>query len=110
MQRNQWKIAGEQLLSHWKRSGITQVPIGMPQGIATATAWLEQNSDVVFEEDDFIAKSDAPTVLRDSIDAPKPPLSPSVRPLKDSPPVPFPLVMSPLNIKLREYYCEVNSL
>ena len=43
MHRNQWKTAGDQLLTHWRRSGITQIPVGTPKSIATALEWFDNN-------------------------------------------------------------------
>jgi DNA polymerase len=57
MQRNQWKTASEQLLSHWRRSGITHVPTGKPESIPSATEWLELNENSVFEDNDVAANS-----------------------------------------------------
>ena len=59
MQRNQWKTASEQLLSHWRRSGITHVPTGKPESIPSATEWLELNENSVFEENDVAANKRA---------------------------------------------------
>lgn len=50
MQRNQWKTASAQLLKHWHRSGISQVPVVSLQSLADATAWLEENSSTLFDE------------------------------------------------------------
>ncbi len=50
MQRNQWKTASAQLLKHWNRSGISQIPVGSLQAVAAATAWLEENASSVFDE------------------------------------------------------------
>jgi len=59
MQRNQWKTASEQLLSHWRRSGITHVPTGNPESIPSATEWLELNENSIFEDNDVVANSRA---------------------------------------------------
>ena len=59
MQRNQWKTASEQLLSHWRRSGITHGPTGKPESIPSATEWLELNENSVFEENDVAANKRA---------------------------------------------------
>lgn len=59
MQRNQWKTASEQLLSHWRRSGITHVPTGKPESIPSATEWLELNESSVFEDNDGYANNRA---------------------------------------------------
>jgi uracil-DNA glycosylase family 4 len=59
MQRNQWKTASEQLLSHWRRSGITHVPTGKPESIPSATEWLELNENRVFEDNDGYANNNA---------------------------------------------------
>ncbi|MCF7962472.1 MAG: uracil-DNA glycosylase [Pirellula sp.] len=59
MQRNQWKTASEQLLSHWRRSGITHVPTGKPESIPSATEWLELNENSVFEDNDGYANNNA---------------------------------------------------
>ena len=59
MQRNQWKTASEQILSHWRRSGITHVPTGKPESIPSATEWLELNENSVFEENDVAANKRA---------------------------------------------------
>jgi len=50
MEANQWKTASEQLLKHWSRCGITQVPIGSPQEVDDAAEWLRANRTSIFEE------------------------------------------------------------
>ena len=69
MQRNQWKTAGEQLLRHWNRSGISQVPVGTQQSVAAATSWLELNLAVVFDESEppnTIAALSATSMVKES--------------------------------------------
>ena len=74
MQRNQWKTAAEQLLRHWNRSGISQVPVGTQQSVAVVTSWLDSNSAIVFEDSDFdesespntIAASSPTTMVKES--------------------------------------------
>ncbi len=65
MQRNQWKTAAEQLLRHWYRSGISQVPAGTQQSVAAVTSWLDLNSAVVFEDSDF-NESESPNMAASS--------------------------------------------
>ena len=50
MQRNRWTEACAQLLKHWGRSGIQQVPLGTAQSLALAQDWLEANSDSLNDE------------------------------------------------------------
>ena len=50
MQRNQWETASVQLLKHWSRSGVSQIPAGTSQSVATAISWLEENDLVVFDK------------------------------------------------------------
>jgi len=45
MQRNQWTAACAQLLRHWDRSGIQQVPASTPQSITRAGDWLMEHED-----------------------------------------------------------------
>ena len=45
MHRNQWTAACAQLLRHWGRSGIQQVPGSTPQSITRAADWLEEHED-----------------------------------------------------------------
>jgi uracil-DNA glycosylase len=40
MDSSQWKSAGEQLLAHWRRSGIGQLPRATPDRVAVASDWL----------------------------------------------------------------------
>ena len=49
MQRNQWKAASAQLLKHWSRSGISQVPVTSAESLAAAASWLETHASLVFE-------------------------------------------------------------
>ena len=49
MDRNQWKTASEQLLKHWSRSGVSQIPSGTPQTLAAAATWLEKNDSAIFD-------------------------------------------------------------
>ncbi len=49
MQRNQWKAASAQLLKHWSRSGISQVPTTSAESQANAVSWLETHESLVFE-------------------------------------------------------------
>ena len=50
MHRNQWKAASVQLLKHWSRSGVSQIPAGTTQSVAAAISWLEENDSVVFDQ------------------------------------------------------------
>jgi len=77
MQRNQWKTASEQLLAHWRRSGITHLPAEKPEANISATEWLELNEDRVFEEIDGIAHSEASTAMA-TASVPTPSTSPSL--------------------------------
>ncbi|MCY2986179.1 MAG: uracil-DNA glycosylase [Planctomycetota bacterium] len=52
MQRNQWKAASAQLLKHWSRSGISQVPNTTAESQAKAVSWLESHASFVFEASD----------------------------------------------------------
>ncbi len=61
MHRNQWKTASVQLLKHWRRSGVTQIPAGTTQSVAAAITWLEENDSVVFDE--VVASTFAPGSL-----------------------------------------------
>jgi uracil-DNA glycosylase family 4 len=54
MQRNQWKLAGEQLLSHWRRSGISQIPVSSPAAIAAAKAWVLANAEGLQDSGDLV--------------------------------------------------------
>ena len=49
MQSNQWKAASAQLLKHWSRSGISQLPVSTAASQSLATSWLETNASLVFE-------------------------------------------------------------
>jgi uracil-DNA glycosylase len=49
MQRNQWKAASTQLLKHWSRSGISQVPTTTVESQAKAASWLEAHASLVFD-------------------------------------------------------------
>ncbi len=51
MQRNQWTQACKQLLKHWGRSGIQQVPLSTSQSLALAEDWLEVNAPNLFDGD-----------------------------------------------------------
>jgi len=50
MQGKQWTAACSQLLRHWGRSGIQQVPTSTPQSITRAADWLEEHTDSFHEE------------------------------------------------------------
>ena len=49
MQRNQWKAASAQLLKHWSRSGISQLPTSTAESHSVAASWLETHASLVFE-------------------------------------------------------------
>ena len=49
MQRNQWKAASAQLLKHWSRSGISQLPTSTAESQSEAASWLETHASLVFE-------------------------------------------------------------
>jgi uracil-DNA glycosylase len=49
MQRDQWKTASEQLLKHWHRSGITQIPANTPLADQKSSAWLEEHASILYE-------------------------------------------------------------
>jgi uracil-DNA glycosylase len=51
MHPNQWKLASEQLLSHWRRSGISHIPSNNAAVTAATVDWLEANSDCFFADD-----------------------------------------------------------
>ena len=51
MHRNQWKTASLQLLKHWSRSGVSQIPSGTPQSQTAATSWLESNDSLIFDDE-----------------------------------------------------------
>lgn len=51
MHRNQWKTASVQLLKHWSRSGVSQIPVGTSISVAAAGSWLEENDSVVFDDE-----------------------------------------------------------
>ncbi len=78
MQRNQWKTASEQLLAHWRRSGITHVPSGKLEANPSATEWLERNENRIFEENDGTANSDNSTAIVGAALVPIQSLSPSL--------------------------------
>lgn len=78
MQRNQWKTASEQLLAHWRRSGITHVPTGKLEANPSATEWLERNENSVFEENEGTANSDNSTAIVSAALVPTQSLSPSL--------------------------------
>ncbi len=48
MQLDQWKTAGEQLLRHWNRSGLSFIPSSNAQDVATAKDWLELQEAQLF--------------------------------------------------------------
>ncbi len=48
MQRNQWRKASEQLLKHWQRSGISQIPSSSVVAESAASDWLDANASTVF--------------------------------------------------------------
>ena len=52
MRMDQWKTASTQLLKHWSKSGITQLPAGTSQSVATACEWLETNATSIYIQDD----------------------------------------------------------
>jgi len=61
MHSDQWKTAGEQLLGHWKRSGISYVPASDVEGVAAAKDWLELNeAHLAFEKEALGAASLTP--------------------------------------------------
>lgn len=78
MQRNQWKTASEQLLAHWRRSGITHVPSGKLEANPSAAEWLERNENRIFEENDGTANSDNSTAIVGAALVPTQSLSPSL--------------------------------
>jgi uracil-DNA glycosylase len=49
MQPTQWKIASAQLLSHWRRCGISQVPTTSPARLSEAEEWIQAQSSAIFE-------------------------------------------------------------
>ncbi len=65
MDRNQWKTASVQLLKHWNRSGVSQIPSGTPQTLAAAASWLETNDSVIF--DDEVTMTSIPPELAPSL-------------------------------------------
>ena len=48
MHLDQWKTAGEQLLRHWNRSGLSFIPASNAQDVAAAKDWLELQEAQVF--------------------------------------------------------------
>jgi DNA polymerase len=63
MQSNEWKTASQQLLSHWKRCGISQIPSANPESIAQAVEWLKANSATVFQQTAVPPPTSQPAVL-----------------------------------------------
>ncbi len=61
MQRNQLRTASEQLLKHWQRSGISQIPSNTPQSDATTAAWLNLNASILFDETELAIEPDSPS-------------------------------------------------
>lgn len=51
MNRNEWKTASEQLLGHWRRSGITQLPTANEALVAKAIGWIKEHSDQILTQD-----------------------------------------------------------
>lgn len=69
MHLDQWKTAGEQLLRHWNRSGLSFIPSSNPQDVAAAKDWLELQ-----EAQFFIATAPLPSAREE------PPAAPRERP------------------------------
>ena len=74
MQRNQWKTASAQLLKHWNRSGISQIPVVSLPSAAAATAWLEENASSLFDESETLNPISASVVNESSLVPPAQPI------------------------------------
>lgn len=57
MHLDQWKTAGEQLLRHWNRSGLSYIPSSNAQDVAAARDWLE------LQDAQFLIPSEPPATL-----------------------------------------------
>lgn len=62
MQLNQWKSASEQLLKHWHRSGISQLPKCKSQSVETAESWLESNAASILNTNELLPVPKATSV------------------------------------------------
>jgi len=69
MQRNQWTAAYAQLLRHWGRSGIQQVPGSTPQSITRAADWLVENTDSFSEEALIEQRPQEPSTMGSDLEA-----------------------------------------
>lgn len=94
MQRNQWKAASAQLLKHWSRSGISQLPISTTESQANAASWLENHASLVFEalepatsraNDNTLSNSSITPANSANLVAEPSPQRPSVPPMPQSP-------------------------